>query len=125
MLHGSAAVGARTGARRNTTATVRRHQRGAAFELAAVVLVCALLLAGIASRPDPSQAQQQTVEVTVRAGDTLWDIAAAHPVSGLTTGEVVDTIMDLNGLRTPVIEPGMLIAVPVTTPGHRTLLAAR
>src|SRR6266851_5745231 len=64
-----------------------------------VVLAAAMALMG-------SQAGARSYEdVTVQPGDTLWGIAAAgHPNSDVRAR--VDTIMRLNGLKDPVIQPG-------------------
>lgn len=108
---------------RRTRSVVRRDP--GVLELVAALAAGALFVACAISGPPGAGAPRTTVQVTVHAGDTLWAIAAAHPVPGLATEEVVDAIMELNGLRTPLIEPGMRIAVPLAPPSERTLVASR
>lgn len=62
------------------------------------------------SRQDAVDAETSTI--TVRAGDTLWDIAERHGVSGRSTAETVRFIMSENGLTDASIEVGQSLAVP-------------
>ena len=76
----------------------------------AVALVLALLLSlgivvsGLADAPG------RTTTATVRAGQSLWEVAAATG-----TGDVEGTmarIVELNALESSVLEPGQVLVVP-------------
>ena len=76
----------------------------------AVALVLALLLSlgivvsGLADAPG------RTTTATVRAGQSLWEVAAATG-----TGDVEGTmarIVELNALESSVLEPGQILVVP-------------
>lgn len=53
--------------------------------------------------------------VTVMPGDSLWQIAAEHPVKGCTTEQVVNHIIDANDLSDAMLRPGMRLTVPTDT----------
>jgi nucleoid-associated protein YgaU len=55
---------------------------------------------------------QRYATVTVRPGDTLWAIAAAHTGSGTDVQEVVDRIADANHLQSGTIQPGQHLRIP-------------
>lgn len=59
-----------------------------------------------------SSEQLERVEVT--GGDSLWSIAATHPIAGLDTSEVADAIQTINGLDSGTLQPGMELQVPVS-----------
>ena len=52
------------------------------------------------------------VEYTVASGDSLWVIAANHPIEGHTTSDVVTWILERNELETSLIIPGQELLVP-------------
>jgi LysM repeat protein len=54
---------------------------------------------------------QHYATVTVRPGDTLWAIAAAHSRPNSDLQEVVDRITDANHLRGE-IQPGQHLRIP-------------
>jgi LysM repeat protein len=55
---------------------------------------------------------QRYVTVTVRPGDTLWSIAAAHTGSSSDLQEIVDRISGANHLRTDALQPGQHLRIP-------------
>lgn len=55
---------------------------------------------------------QRYVTVTVRPGDTLWSIAAAHSRASADMQEVVDRISDANRLQGGTIQPGEHLRIP-------------
>lgn len=72
---------------------VRRRRTGLA--LVAVVVVVATLFGGgssVASRPEAPAA------VTIRAGDTLWELAGRYAPPGIDRRAYVDAVVALNGL---------------------------
>lgn len=50
--------------------------------------------------------------VTVMPGDSLWQIAAEHPVRGCTTEQIVNHIIAENDLTDAMLRPGMQLSVP-------------
>lgn len=84
--------------------------------LAVVLVASACLAAGIvrehASAASAAQTQIAFESVAVQSGDTLWELAEAHPVRGLSTQEVVTLVSERNGLAGSVIQPGQVIQVP-------------
>jgi LysM repeat protein len=56
---------------------------------------------------------QHYVTVTVRPGDTLWAIAAAHTGPSADVQEIVDRITDANHLQAGTLQPGERLRIPV------------
>lgn len=50
--------------------------------------------------------------VTVAAGETLWDIARTYTAPGEDVREVVDRLVDLNGLAGGSLQAGQELLVP-------------
>jgi nucleoid-associated protein YgaU len=55
---------------------------------------------------------QRYATITVRPGDTLWGIAAAHAGQTADVGEIVDRIADVNHLQTETLQPGQHLRIP-------------
>jgi LysM repeat protein len=55
---------------------------------------------------------QRYVTVTVRPGDTLWAIAAAHARPSADLQEVVDEVSAANHLQSGTIQPGQHLRIP-------------
>lgn len=55
---------------------------------------------------------QRYVSVTVRPGDTLWSIAAAHAGPSADVQEAVDRISDANNLQGGTLQPGEHLRIP-------------
>lgn len=53
------------------------------------------------------------IEITVKPGDTLWNIARDCADVKTDTRKMVDYICKLNELRNPLIYPGQKLLVPV------------
>jgi len=58
--------------------------------------------------------EASTEVITVMPGDSLWNIAATHPVSGCTTSQVARHIASANGLDSNLLTVGMQLEVPQT-----------
>jgi hypothetical protein len=58
-------------------------------------------------------------ELKVQSGDTLWTLAAQHPIAGMTTAQVADLLAESNGLPTRMVLPGQVILVPCGSPDQR------
>jgi len=55
---------------------------------------------------------QRYVTVTVRPGDTLWSLAAAHTRAGTDLQETVDRMADANHLQAGALQPGQHLRIP-------------
>ena len=53
-----------------------------------------------------------TQSVEVSRGDSLWSIAEAHPVEGVSTPEVVSWIVEANNLPNSSVASGQALVVP-------------
>lgn len=76
-----------------------------------LVLVAALAACALASRA-PSGDAEHTAVIRVEAGESLWSLAKAHPVAGLSTAQTVQLIADLNSLDERTLWVGSSIRVP-------------
>lgn len=82
---------------------------------ACVLAVLAALFGGLASRQaafDAALASQSRIEVAVERGDTLWSIASAHPIDGMSQVDTVEVLKSWNGLEQASLQPGMVLSVP-------------
>ena len=52
--------------------------------------------------------------VQVQKGDTIWEIAEEYKMDGTDTEQMVDEIMEVNGLKNTNVRTGESIIVPVT-----------
>lgn len=90
-----------------------------ALTLAIVVLgVAPALLSGAPSRPLTS------TSVRVGPTDTLWTIAAAHRLPGLSTAATVEEIRRANGLTASNLSAGAVLRVPSAQSAESALAAA-
>ena len=55
---------------------------------------------------------ERTAVISVAPSDTLWEIAEAHPMEGLTTAETVDAIVAINEMDTSSLVAGQALLVP-------------
>jgi nucleoid-associated protein YgaU len=85
----------------------RRVARGLLAALAVAIALVVLL--GTVAHGGTSGGGPE--RVTVRAGDTLWSIAAAHSQGG-DVRDVVDAIAAANHVEGGVIQPGQVLIVP-------------
>ncbi|MHB1016298.1 MAG: LysM peptidoglycan-binding domain-containing protein [Coriobacteriia bacterium] len=118
------AVRRRHAMQRNTgtsQATIRRLGR-IAYAVLLMSVVLAVVIASVvrAERPLP----HAWTAVTVQESGTLWALARAHPVDGLSTAETVDLIQRSNHLDSALITPGQALRVPAPE-GNDTALASR
>lgn len=87
---------------------------------AAVCIACAAALIFALSQADIRAAEQlasyvaetPAVTVSVMPGDTLWMLAAEHPISGHSTPDVVSWIRARNQLEDSSLSVGQVIEVP-------------
>jgi nucleoid-associated protein YgaU len=83
--------------------------------LTAIVVLVVLLLANAVGAREASTGETAVDHGSYRvvAGDTLWDIAAAHTTPGEDVRRVVWEIQRLNDLDGSVILPGQVLQVPL------------
>jgi hypothetical protein len=97
-------------------APVRLTRRGRLLVavLALVLVVCAavLLTGGASALAGTGQGTAPVAErVTVRPGETLWQIAE-RVAPGADPRETVQRILDLNGLQTAEVQAGTALRLP-------------
>jgi hypothetical protein len=74
---------------------------------AAVAVTSCLAMTGVAQGADRGEPPM----VVVRSGDTVWNIAAQR-YPGDDVREVVQEILQLNRLSSPIIQPGEALTLP-------------
>lgn len=62
-----------------------------------------------------TETQTYYESVIISKGDTLWDIAEEYKAEGQKTERMIDTIREINGLKTANIRAGESIIVPIAT----------
>jgi len=90
---------------------VRRRHPAPSRLLALSVAVLAIPLL-FSSRAGAEAPAPPAVEIVVRAGDTLWDIAVEHSLPGSDPRRTVAEIVELNGLESSAIRPGDRLVLP-------------
>jgi hypothetical protein len=108
------------------TRTRQARSGHTALEIAALVVIVVLLIVGIFATAAPRARHDgySTSQVLVERGQSLWTIAASHPVEGQTTEQTAELIADLNGFDNGVVAVGSTIKVPAVL-GDRVLTASR
>jgi hypothetical protein len=76
------------------------------------LLVSLVIVIAPAARTTGSTGAPDFITVSVAEGDTLWEIAATHPIPGYSTLQVIDLIRSANALDENVIYPGQVLCVP-------------
>ncbi len=96
--------------RRPAKAPARNRLRP--FEIVALMAIAVLLVLGaLHGQPQPGEASV-TRTVQVQPGQTLWAIAQAHPIDGLTTAQTADAISRSNSLADSTLASGQTLRVP-------------
>jgi len=84
-------------------------------EIVALVVIIVLLIAAPIMSRSTSPRDTATTLLRVEQGDTVWTIAAAHPVTGLNTAQNADLIARLNDLDAGRLAAGTTLRVPSAT----------
>ena len=82
------------------------------------VLACVIAFSFVSTRTAREQAivaASSRIEVSVAPGDSLWSLAAAHPVKGLDTSRTVNLIREWNGLASGTLQVGEVLSVPAVS----------
>jgi len=109
----------RSSTTRRTPQAVRRREAPSASASVAIaesfglVLVIALIVLSLFVTAAHVAAPSASARVRVEAGQTLWTIAADHPVAGLTTEQTADLIAQLNHVDSQGLCAGATLRVPV------------
>ncbi|TDB39072.1 MAG: LysM peptidoglycan-binding domain-containing protein [Actinobacteria bacterium] len=92
----------------------RSKARLSAAELGilAAALLVVLLIALLPGLRDSVPAWPGAVTIKVSTSETLWGIAKAHPIEGLTTAQTVAAIRSANELSDSALREGQLLRVP-------------
>lgn len=82
---------------------VERRRRRILAALMCMILCCGILFAGILADARNNDADSDTMyqyykSITIRQGDTLWNLAKKYKAADSTVQSYVDTIKELNGL---------------------------
>ena len=99
-----------------------RHSSGTGspgIETLALLTIAILLVAGAFLSARPAAEIPPLTQLTVQAGDSLWTLAEAHPVDGLSTAQVAELIAGANSRDGALITPGECILVPAGAPEER------
>lgn len=107
--------------RRRVGTTEHRHisgQRFAPAEAGLMLLLALALIACVFLSRAPQVAADRTTTVRVRTGETLWNLARSHPVTGLSTAQTVALIAELNQLEGRMLAAGTTVRVPSAQRPH-------
>lgn len=82
-----------------------------------LIVVAAAFSAGFAFAEKPVRATAPPVyaEVEIRAGDTLWQIAAEYKREDADIRRFIYDICQINDIRADELQPGRMIRVPIPT----------
>lgn len=81
-------------------------------EAALLLFVLVLLVAAVILGSSRGTTPTDTMAVEIQPGDTLWSLASSHPIAGLSTGEMVHMISEVNGLEGETLVAGAIIEIP-------------
>lgn len=104
------AVTTRTGIRART---IPAHGGLTADVVLALLVVAALVVIAAASGVQAA-APAVTRTVVISSGETLWALAAANPVDGLSIEQTVELIVRMNALDSSQIAVGQQIMLPAS-----------
>jgi len=91
----------------------RKHSRAIAWaEIVALVLIAvALVTATVITAHHPTN-NVQSQRVRIERGQSLWNLASQHPVSGLTTEQTAELIASLNHISDGSVATGATLRIP-------------
>jgi hypothetical protein len=91
--------------------------------MVALILITSLIVFGVWLTSGDVQPKVRSSAVRVEAGETLWTLAKAHPVEGLSTEQNTQLIARLNGMDSHTqVAAGTVLRVPAA-PADPDMLA--
>ena len=81
--------------------------------LVTAILVFGLLLLSLASQPTMDAFDWKQESYTVKAGDSLWTIAAEYCPDGVDRREWIEAVQELNNLEDSILYPYQKLTVLV------------
>lgn len=108
---------------RSLMKSARSRQRLSGLEIA-ILVASVLVLIAIALLPGirgSAPKWPDTVTVKVDSSQTLWGIAQAHPIEGLSTAQTVAAIRTANHLSDSALREGQLLRVPAEPDGSAAM----
>ena len=95
---------------------VRRQSHALVYTCLLLTIVFALAFWGTeqvrARRTYLALSLVPSTQITVGTGDSLWTIAQAHSIDGVSTSELIDWLKDENDLSGSVLALGQSLTVP-------------
>ncbi len=122
-VHASRDTRTRAVRARTTDSAAAMHTVGAAavgLLIVATVVVAILTLTVHPAAPEP----EAWTSISVGPNDSVWAVAAAHPVQGRSTHDTVELICSRNNLASATVHPGQTLLVPGVS-ASQTALAQR
>ncbi|RQD77982.1 MAG: LysM peptidoglycan-binding domain-containing protein [Candidatus Syntrophonatronum acetioxidans] len=77
-----------------------------------IVMILFSISLGYGQKVEEKKEGSSYLIVTVREGDTLWNIACEHGSKGKDIRSIVHKIRQINQLESPVVYPGQQIRIP-------------
>jgi len=103
----------------------RKHPRAVAWaEIVALVLIALALVTATVVTAHHASASVVSERIRIESGQTLWTLAAQHPVVGLSTEQTADMIASLNHISNGHVATGATICIP-TKPSENLAVACR
>lgn len=93
-------------------ARATQAQNGSTAEVCLAILLVFALVAIAAGSGSRATAPSVTRTVFVSSGETLWALAAANPVEGLSTEQTVELIVEMNALDGSDVTVGQKVTLP-------------
>jgi hypothetical protein len=113
----STSVVARAAEHRSNRSRRGDANRDRSITWAEALLLCALacaLVAGAALSGGTPAVPEHLAPVRVESGDSLWSLAASHPVEGMSTAETVEMLAAVNNIGNSSLRVGSEVMVPVS-----------
>jgi len=81
-------------------------------EIAALLFIAGALVLATVVTSGRAAANVPSEQVRVESGQTLWTLAAQHPIAGLTTEQTAELIANTNRLGVGKVTAGSTIKIP-------------
>lgn len=97
---------------RSGDSRARRDFQTRAIEYTVAALAVSALILSALGSGTTTPTSIQTESVQLKSGDTLWELAARHPIAGLDTARTAEYIATVNHLAGAPLHEGADILVP-------------